>query len=113
MTDAAGATGRETTIFIELVGASGASYRFRAWSDVDQSSMAGNFVVAEPGREGIEVLLSGVTNDLSKASVYAREAGLIDRPLFTRLNVARLTRRQEHDDILAQYASAKALDAEA
>jgi hypothetical protein len=50
---------------------------------------------------------------ISKASGYAREAGLADRPLFTRLNVARLTRRQEHDDILAQYASAKALDAEA
>lgn len=104
---------RETTIFIELVGASGAAYRFRAWPDADQTAMAGNFVVAEPAGDGIKVLLAGVTNDLSTASAHARNAGLADKPLFVRLNVARLTRHHEHEDILAKYAPPKVLDAEA
>lgn len=98
---------RETAIFIELVGASGASYRFRAWPETDQSAMAGNFIVAELGPGGIKVHLIGVTNDLSKSNLHAREAGLSDKPLFVRLNVARLTRQQEHDDIVAQYGQAK------
>ena len=104
---------RETAIFIELLGASGARYRFRAWPETDQSAMAGNFVVAEPGPDGIKVHLIGVTNDLSKASLHARKAGLGGKPLLVRLNVARLTRHQEHDDIVVRYAQAKVFVADA
>ncbi|KQW67056.1 hypothetical protein ASE17_20415 [Phenylobacterium sp. Root77] len=100
----------ETTIFIELKGASGARYRFLPASQTQPSVMAGNLVVAEHAPEGLVVLLVGVTNDLSRSQRLAREAGLGDKPLFVRLNVARRSRDQEHEDIVAQYAPPKVID---
>jgi len=98
------------SIFIDLEGASGASYRFRAWPDIGQPPMAGNFVVAETGQGGLTIHLLGVTNDLSRAEAHAREAGLDGKPLFVRLNVARATRHHEHEDILARHAPAKVFE---
>jgi hypothetical protein len=91
-------------IFIDLVGASGATYRFRAWREGDQAPMAGNFAVVVKAGRTVELLMLGVTIDLSKAQTHAAAAGLAGKPLFVRLNVARATRRQEHDDIVANYA---------
>ena len=91
-------------IFIDLLGASGASYRFRAWPDGEQAPMAGNFAVVVMTGRTVELLMLGVTTDLSKAPTHAAAAGLAGKSLFVRLNVARATRRQEHDDIVANYA---------
>lgn len=90
--------------FIDLLGASGASYRFRAWPEAGQAPIAGNFAVVVKVGRAIEVLMLGVTYDLSRASAQAASAGLIGKPLFVRLNIARTTRRHEHDDLVAGYA---------
>lgn len=94
-------------IFVELAGASGASYRFQAWPPAGRTAMAGNFAVVEAGPDGIRILLLGVTNDLSRAPQYVQSAGLAGKSLFVRLNVAGQTRRQEHEDIAARYVPAK------
>ena len=99
------------TSFVDLSGASGAHYRFRAWSDAGQTPMAGNFVVAEPEAGGqVQLLLIGVTDDLSKVRPHVTAAGFGDRPVFVRLNVARQTREHEHEDLSARYSSARVLD---
>ena len=99
------------TSFIDLSGASGAHYRFRAWSDAGQTPMAGNFVVAELGAGGqIQLLLIGVIEDLSKVPTHVTAAGFGDKPVFVRLNVARQTREHEHEDLAARYSSARMLD---
>jgi len=102
----------ETDIFVDLLGASGATYRFRSWDDAGQSPMAGNFVVIEGRGAGLQVLMVGVSNDVSKAEAQATSAGLGGRPLFVRLNVGRATRYSEHHDIVAQYSPGKVFDAE-
>lgn len=96
--------------FIDLSGASGASYRFRAWPEAGQAPIAGNFAVVVKVGHALEVLLLGVTSDLSRASAQAAGAGLIGKPLFVRLNVARATRRREHDDLVAGYAPPQVFD---
>jgi len=90
-------------IFVDLQGASGATYRFRAWPQTGQSPIAGNFAVVETGARGLKVRMVGVTNDLSRAESHAQAAGLGSGRLFVRLNVARATRHLEHEDIVAQY----------
>lgn len=97
-------------IFVDLSGASGASYRFRAWSEAGQSPAAGNFVVAEVDGGTLKVHLVGVTNDLSQCEALLAAAGLDDRSLYVRLNVARRTRRQEHDDLIASFAPEHVID---
>jgi hypothetical protein len=102
------------TSFVDLTGASGAHYLFRAWADAGQTPMAGNFVVAETDAGGqLQVRLFGVTDDLSKVQPHVASVGLSDRPVFVRLNVARLTRRHEHDDLAGLYAGALVLDIDA
>ena len=102
------------TSFVDLSGASGAHYRFRAWADAGQTPMAGNFVVAEPDAGGqLQVRLVGVTDDLSRLQPHVASAGLSGRAVFVRLDVARLTRQHEHDDLAALYTGALVLDVNA
>lgn len=91
-------------IFVDLSGASGASYRFRAWPEGGPTPAAGNFAVVEVADGELKVHLVGVTNNLSTCEGPASAAGLDNTRLFVRLNVARLTRRQEHEDLVARYA---------
>ena len=103
---------RRPVIFVELSGASGATYRFRPWADAGQAPNGGNFAVVERADGKIAVHLIGVTNDLSKARAYVLDAGLSDEDLFIRLNVARAARRLEYDDLVAHYEPRHALDAD-
>lgn len=96
--------------FIDLLGASGASYRFRAWPESGQAPIAGNFAVVAKGAGEVEVLLLGLTTDLSRALAHSAQAGLPGKPLYVRLNVARTRRRQEHDDLVANHAPAQVFE---
>ncbi len=93
--------------FIDLVGASGAAYRFRLWSDDGALlAVAGNFVVAVAGGASVEVLVVGMTDDLSRAEAAAgSEAGQI----YRRLNVSRAAREAEHADLVAGYSQARVI----
>ena len=97
-------------IFVDLIGASGARYRFRPWAELGPSASAGNFVVVEQDPAGPKVRLVGMSNDLSLASSHARAVGLREEALFLRLNVARATREQEHADLVAGYGPQHVID---
>ncbi|UTP38256.1 hypothetical protein M9M90_13640 [Phenylobacterium sp. LH3H17] len=91
--------------FIDLFGASGATYRFRLWSEGGALlPVAGNFVVAVAGPASVEVLVVGLTNDLSRAEAAA---GSEEGQIYRRLNVARAAREAEHDDLAAGYPQAR------
>lgn len=91
--------------FIDVSGASGASYRFRIWPEGSHVPVAGNFVVVREARFPVDVLVIGVTGDLSQARLAANAKG--EDRLYTRLNVARATREAEHDDLVARYPKAR------
>ena len=100
--------------FVELRGASGAAYRFRAWPESDHHTpTAGNFaVLAFEGPEATIIGL-GVCSDLSRAKQLA-QATLADGQghLFTRLNVSRAVRDAEHEDLAAAQPAARTLHQE-
>lgn len=91
--------------FIDLHGASGAAYRFRRLAEgASHQPIAGNYAFVKETANGYSVVRVGMTTDLSKAreecpASQRRGAG----HLFTRLNVARLTREAEHADLAAAY----------
>jgi hypothetical protein len=95
--------------FIDLPGASGASYRFRFWPEGrPHQPIAGNYVCvrADPGEAGAyEVVHVGESTDLSRVRAELpkalRAAGML---VFTRLNIARAARTAEHEDLLARHA---------
>ncbi|UTP38192.1 hypothetical protein M9M90_13290 [Phenylobacterium sp. LH3H17] len=92
--------------FIDVCGASGASYRFRVWPGrAGHVPVAGNFVVVREARFPLDVQVIGVTGDLSQARLAAKAKG--EERIFTRLNVARATREAEHDDLVARYPKAR------
>jgi len=94
--------------FIDISGASGATYRFRIWPQGGgHLPVAGNFVVVRAVAARVEVLAIGVTNDLSRArpAAAAKDADQV----YTRLNVARATREAEHDDLVAGYPKARVI----
>lgn len=92
--------------FIDIPGASGASYRFRLWPEGGgHVPVAGNFVVVREAAFPVDVLVIGVTGDLSQARSAANAKG--EDRLYTRLNVARATREAEHDDLVARYPKAR------
>ncbi|MFI4967058.1 MAG: hypothetical protein ACHP9T_17035, partial [Caulobacterales bacterium] len=52
--------------FIDLQGASGATYRFRLWTEGSSHlPIAGNYVFVREATQGFKVVLAGLTNDLS------------------------------------------------
>ena len=95
--------------FIDLEGASGASYRFRIWaSDASHLPVAGNFVVVRQEADGFNVGVMGIADDLSKVRVeWSKVAAAQGAFIFTRLNVSRAIRTAEHDDLAARYSKAR------
>lgn len=94
--------------FVELPGASGATYRFRCWPEGDNHTpMAGNFAVLVFDGPSPTIVALGVTGNLSRARQLS-QAPLAESSgaLFTRLNVSRTTRTEEHEDLLAGHPAA-------
>lgn len=92
--------------FIDLEGASGASYRFRHVAPgAFQPPIAGNYVFVRKDARGQKVLMIGETGDLSKVQ---RDRKLLApagaSSLFVRLNVSRAVRSAEHDDLSAKHS---------
>jgi hypothetical protein len=91
--------------FVDLIGASGSSYRYRLLpKGLTPLRMAGNFAVLKAKAEGFVVAYVGVTTDLSQ--VREETPPLPGRgPFHTyiRLNVARGTREAEHADLVESY----------
>ncbi|MFL5297083.1 MAG: hypothetical protein ACJ798_11945 [Phenylobacterium sp.] len=91
--------------FIDLTGASGATYRFRLWPDgTPHLPMAGNYVFVAGNGESLKVVVAGLTNDLSKSRTQERKAASRGATrIYTRLNVSRTVRKAEHEDLVAHY----------
>ena|SRR3990167_7896701 len=92
--------------FIDISGASGVNYRFRLWPDgTGHLPIAGNFIVVLEGAFPVEVVVIGMTNDLSQARTAPKTKG--EARVYTRLNVARATREAEHADLVARWPKAR------
>ena len=98
--------------FLDLQGASGASYRFRVWpAGAPHLPAAGNYVVVKAAAAGVKVMVAGTSRDLSKVRASLTPAARRkDAYLYTRLNISRLPRLAEHEDIVAHYKPAVVLD---
>jgi hypothetical protein len=96
--------------FIELNGASGRAYRFRLWRPgAGHLPMAGNNAVGQGPPDGFSVLAAMAVDDLSRVQsppAAADRAGRVH--VFTRLNIARVVRQAEADDIAAFYGLGRA-----
>ena len=92
--------------FVDVIGASGAAYRFRAATPEQLPVTAGNLIVATgtPPRPGVRLCVS--THTLQRAAPAARDALAATRSgrVYIRLNIARATRDAEHADIVAAVA---------
>lgn len=94
--------------FIDLQGASGATYRFRLWpEDAPHQPIAGNYACVREDGDKVTVLAVGETIDLSHAPRELPKA-LREKTthLFTRLNVARASRVAEHEDLAGRFPPA-------
>jgi hypothetical protein len=90
--------------FVELQGASGASYRFRHWrAGDDHLPIAGNYVVVRDTDDGLTILAVEITDDLSglRQSLKPAIRDHAGHQIYTRLNVSRAARTAEHEDIVA------------
>ena len=93
--------------FIDLPGASGASYRFRLWPEGRaHQPIAGNFVCVRAGEGGAyKVIHVGESTDLSRIRFeLPKPLRAADVLVYTRLNIARAARSAEHEDLLARHA---------
>ncbi len=95
--------------FIDLQGASGASYRFRRRPEgASHLPMAGNYVLVQEAVAGFKVLTVGASTDLSQVRPPGPARGRKKTAhLFTRLNVSRAVRTAEHEDLVAHYRPAE------
>lgn len=96
--------------FIDLTGASGASYRFRLWPEgTSHVPIAGNYAyVRVSEHEPPTVIAVGETNDLSKARVgWAKVSKRGATHVYLRLNVPRAVREAEHSDLAARFNGAR------
>jgi len=97
--------------FIDIAGASGASYRFRAAPQPSALPMAaGNFVFVRHEEHRPQVVCCGSTNSLVQAgslwsaAVEEHQA----EGIYIHLNIARRFRAQVHEDISAKHQPAMA-----
>ncbi|HEX4709605.1 hypothetical protein [Phenylobacterium sp.] len=97
--------------FIDLQGASGASYRFRRRAEgASHLPSAGNYVLVQETSDGFKVLTVGAALDLSLLRPPGQpRAGRRSRHLFTRLNIVRAVRSMEHEDLVASYRPAEVI----
>jgi cobalamin biosynthesis protein CobT len=96
---------------IDLVGQSGAHYRYNAQEQGKPVLAAGaNYVIAVAGRAGTEILFIGETENLAsndwKSPLEQAHGQNRDAELFIRLNVRGAVRKQERDDMIAAYTPA-------
>ena len=94
--------------FIDLQGASGATYRFRLWPEgAAHLPIAGNYIYVRKAGAGFKVVVAGLSNDLSTCRRGLEKSGpRAATHVYTRLNVSRATRNTEHDDIVVAYEPA-------
>ncbi len=88
---------------LDVLGASGAAYRFRRVQLAELPINAGNVVAVSVDAGGRRYVLCGAARSLHHAAP-ALEAALLDAPdarIYVRLNVARGIRDAEHADIVA------------
>ena len=87
--------------FLDVLGASGARYRFRRVRLTELPVTAGNVVVF--GANGRRALVCATARSLARAADPLREALGARRGarLYVRLNVSRAVREAEHADIAA------------
>lgn len=92
--------------FIDITGASGATYRFQRIHDPAKApATAGNFVFARFTGHDDEVVCCGSAASLER-SVALWGANIEQgetQGIFVRLNVARAARVREHDDIVERH----------
>jgi hypothetical protein len=95
--------------FVDVVGLSGAVYRFQRIGNPEQlPARAGNFLISRPSHDGDQVVCCGRALRLGEAESVLR-AALEDHEgavLFVRLNVSRARRVSEHEDIVARHGLA-------
>lgn len=101
--------------FIDLKGASGASYRFRLWAEgAAHQPIAGNFALVKEDAGGFTIVGVGETLDLSMLRLELPKQALRNvTHIYTRLNVARAIRVAEHEDLTARYKPARAKESSA
>jgi hypothetical protein len=103
------AIGAPVKPFIDLVGASGAVYRFRAVQDARElPASAGNFVCVRADGASDQVVCCGTARSLARAAEAWRTAAENGQTpdLYIRLNVSRSQREAEHQDLVAVLAAA-------
>ena len=94
--------------FIDLTGASGATYRFRRRAVAgDHLPIAGNFALVTIVDGKVTVTTLGKSNDLSRLVAPTEPP---EAQVYTRLNVARAIRTSEHDDLAAAYPAAEVIE---
>ena len=89
--------------YLDLTGASGASYRFRFIKGLEAlPAMSGNFVFVRDNGDGLAVICCGTEDSLLNAAPYwpaAVQAHQVEA-IFVRLNVSWKVRSFEHEDIV-------------
>jgi hypothetical protein len=97
--------------FIDLQGASGATYRFRLCPDgASHQPIAGNYVCVRAKGAVFEIISLGETFDLSESrSALPKKGRAATTHVYTRFNVARTRRFAEHEDLVARYPEGAAL----
>ncbi len=101
--------------FLDLAGASGATYRFQRVDRIDQlPAIAGNFAYVRGEGTDMTVVCCGTAETLLRAADPWPEAIQTHQAeaIFVRLNVSWKTRGQEHEDIVRTYAPAMIVNAE-
>ena len=94
--------------FIDLTGASGATYRFRRRAVAgDHLPIAGNFALVTIVDGKVTVTTLGKSNDLSRLVAPTEPP---EAQVYTRLNVARAIRTAEHDDLAAADPAAEVIE---
>ena len=94
--------------FIDLTGASGATYRFRRRAVAgDHLPIAGNFALVTLVDGKVTVTTLGKSNDLSRLVAPTEPP---EAQVYTRLNVARAIRTSEHYDLAAAYPEAQVIE---
>ena len=92
---------------IDIVGESGARYRFRSTPDPAHApTSAGNFVYVRPADDTYELVHCGLTHSLYQAAATwaASHRKKTKTALYVRLNVSREIREAEFEDIVACHA---------
>jgi len=101
--------------FLDLTGASGATYRFQRIDAVEQlPAMAGNFVYVRGAGTGLTVACCGTEESLLGAATHwpaAVQAHHVEA-IFVRLNVSWKVRSFEHEDIVKHHQPRMVIAAE-